>query len=149
MTLTLTPWPKINRVPPLIIHNLHVKFESDRAKSVFCIVSTRQSATDALMHGLTHSLTQSQTNGSITISPPTLLRGDNKYSEGWNTQSRIFMTESAPWVGIFIIPLTTHQYKVANTFLSGDTCTTVRGTTVTSDFKNHLFKYYLYKNCLI
>ena len=44
----LTPWPKINRVPPLIIHNLHMKFESDWAKTVFTIMSTRsytQSAT--------------------------------------------------------------------------------------------------------
>ena len=37
----LTLWPKINRVPPLIIHNLHVKFESDWAKTVVAIVSTR------------------------------------------------------------------------------------------------------------
>ena len=37
----LTTWPQINRVPPLIIHNLHVKFESDWAKTVVCIVSTR------------------------------------------------------------------------------------------------------------
>ena len=37
----LTSWPKINRVPPLIIHNLHMKFESDWAKTVVCIVSTR------------------------------------------------------------------------------------------------------------
>ena len=37
----LTPWPKINRVPPLIINNLHVKFESDWEKTVVCIVSTR------------------------------------------------------------------------------------------------------------
>ena len=37
----LTPWPEINRVPPLIINNLHVKFESDWTKTVVCIVSTR------------------------------------------------------------------------------------------------------------
>ena len=37
----LTPWLKINRVPPLIIHNLHVKFESNWTKIVVCIVSTR------------------------------------------------------------------------------------------------------------
>ena len=37
----LTPWPQINRVPPLIIHNLHVKFKSDCAKTVVCILSTR------------------------------------------------------------------------------------------------------------
>ena len=37
----LTPWSKINRVPPLIIHNLHVKFESDWAKTVVAIVPTR------------------------------------------------------------------------------------------------------------
>ena len=36
----LTPWPKINRVPPLIIHNLHMKSESDWAKTIVCIVST-------------------------------------------------------------------------------------------------------------
>ena len=44
----LTPWPKINRVPPLVIHNLHVKFEIDWAKTVVCIMSTgsyTQSAT--------------------------------------------------------------------------------------------------------
>ena len=34
-------WPKINRVSPLIIHNLHVKFESDLAKSVVTIMPTR------------------------------------------------------------------------------------------------------------
>ena len=37
----MTLWPKINRVPSLIINNLHVKFESDWAKTVVCIVSTR------------------------------------------------------------------------------------------------------------
>ena len=44
----MNPWPKINRGPLLIIHNLHVKFESDWAKTVVAIVSTRsytQSAT--------------------------------------------------------------------------------------------------------
>ena len=29
MTLTFDPMTQINRVPPLIIRNLHVKFESD------------------------------------------------------------------------------------------------------------------------
>ena len=37
----MNQWPKINRGPPLIIHNLHVKFESDWAKTVVAIVSTR------------------------------------------------------------------------------------------------------------
>ena len=37
----LTPWPIINRVPPLIMVNVHVKFESDWAKTVVAIVSTR------------------------------------------------------------------------------------------------------------
>ena len=37
----LHPWPKMNRVPPLTIHNLHVKFESDWAKTVVAIVPTR------------------------------------------------------------------------------------------------------------
>ena len=37
----LTLSPQINRAPPLIIHNLHVKFESDWATTVVCIVSTR------------------------------------------------------------------------------------------------------------
>ena len=36
----MTQWPKINRGPPLIIHNLHAKFESDWAKIVVAIVST-------------------------------------------------------------------------------------------------------------
>ena len=30
----------MNRVPPLILQNLHVNFESDWAKTVACIVST-------------------------------------------------------------------------------------------------------------
>ena len=37
----LTPWPQINRFPPFIINNLHVKFKSDWAKTAVCIVSTR------------------------------------------------------------------------------------------------------------
>ena len=37
----LTLRPKINRVPPLIVHNLHVKFESDWTKTVVCILPTR------------------------------------------------------------------------------------------------------------
>ena len=51
----LNPWPKINRVPPLIIHNLHVKFESDWTNTVVAIVSTRESVTDTRTHPLTHS----------------------------------------------------------------------------------------------
>ena len=62
----LTPWPKINRVPPLIIHNLpvHVKFESDWAKTVVIIVSTRYKAwrthappTNPLTHSSNHPRT--------------------------------------------------------------------------------------------
>ena len=128
LTLTYNPWPKINRVSPLIIHNLHVKFESDWAKTVVSIVSTRSYTRSAKVdldlwphdpkligfllsssttymwnlkvigqklwllscprgwvgwnhaptHEPTHSLTQQLTNGRITISPPTLLRVDNK-----------------------------------------------------------------------
>ena len=37
----LTPWPKINQVPSFIIHNLHVKFESDWEKTLVTVVSTR------------------------------------------------------------------------------------------------------------
>ena len=37
----LTPWPKISRVPPLIIHNSHMKIESDWAKTEVFIVSIR------------------------------------------------------------------------------------------------------------
>ena len=33
--------PKINRVPLLIMNNLHVKFESEQAKTVVCIVPTK------------------------------------------------------------------------------------------------------------
>ena len=36
----LTPWPQIKRVPPLIMKNLYLKFESDWAKSLVCIVPT-------------------------------------------------------------------------------------------------------------
>ena len=37
----LTPWPTINRVPPLIMNNLHAKFESDQAKIVVSIMPIR------------------------------------------------------------------------------------------------------------
>ena len=37
LTSTFDPVIKINTVPPLIIRNLHVKFESDWAKTVACI----------------------------------------------------------------------------------------------------------------
>ena len=37
----LTLWPKINRVPLLIIHNLHVKIERDWTKTAVCIMPTR------------------------------------------------------------------------------------------------------------
>ena len=62
--------------------NVHVKFESDWAKTVVAIVSTRQSVTEPRTHARTHPpmnpLTQPPTNGRVTISPPTLLQGDNK-----------------------------------------------------------------------
>ena len=70
----LTPWLKINRVPPLIIHNLHVKFESDLAKTVVCIVSTWQSATDARRQARTdvptHSPNRTQTAALLYPPPP-------------------------------------------------------------------------------
>ena len=40
LPLTCDPVTKINRVSPLIINNLHVKFESDWAYTVVCIVPT-------------------------------------------------------------------------------------------------------------
>ena len=43
----LTLWAKINRVLPLIIHNLRVKFESDWAKTVVAIVSSTRSYTQS------------------------------------------------------------------------------------------------------
>ena len=49
---------KINRIPPLDIHNLHVKFESD-----WLFQNCSQHAHPPLTL-------------SITISPPTLLQGD-------------------------------------------------------------------------
>ena len=113
----LTPWSKINWVPLPIIHNLHMKFESDRAITAACIVATgfnRQMIKvdldlwmnnlcvkfdsdwlsidwaktvvsivptrikcDELTYSCKHSLTNSQTNGRIAISPPMLLRGNN------------------------------------------------------------------------
>ena len=54
----LTPWPKINRVPPLIMVNVHVKFESDWAKTVVAIVGR----THARMHPPTHPLTNPLTH---------------------------------------------------------------------------------------
>ena len=67
-TWPLTQWPKINRVPPLIINNLHVKFESHREVTVVCILPTRQSTMDGRTDAHTRSLTQPHTNGCITIS---------------------------------------------------------------------------------
>ena len=55
-------------VPPLIIHNLHVKFESDLTKTVVCTLSTMQNR-DGKKDAPTHSLTQPQTNGRISIFP--------------------------------------------------------------------------------
>ena len=57
LTLTFDPVPKIYRVPPLIMNNVYIKFESDGAKTVVSILSTRQSAKDARTHSRTHSLT--------------------------------------------------------------------------------------------
>ena len=58
----LIPWPKIKSVPPLIIHNLHVKFESAWSKTVVAIVSTRLSVTDPPTRPRTHSLTHPSTH---------------------------------------------------------------------------------------
>ena len=41
LTLTFEPQPKIERVPPLIMINFHVKFESDWAKNCCRILPTR------------------------------------------------------------------------------------------------------------
>ena len=38
---SLIPWPQINRVPPLIILNLHVKFKRDWTITAVFIVSTK------------------------------------------------------------------------------------------------------------
>ena len=61
------------------MNNVHVKFESDRTKTVVCIVPTRRRVTDRRTYRQTHGLTQAHTKGRITISPRTLLRGDNKH----------------------------------------------------------------------
>ena len=56
--LNFDMWPKINRVPPLIINNLHMKFET-----VVCIVPKRQSKTDRRTDRLTHyPITHKQTH---------------------------------------------------------------------------------------
>ena len=66
LTLTFDPWPKINKIPPLITNNLHVKFESDSAKTFLLTHKTkRDGRTDGRPHPLTH--------------PTTLLRGNNKF----------------------------------------------------------------------
>ena len=67
----LTPWLKINRVPPLFMNKLHVKFESDPMKSC-------PQGKAWWTNRPTNSLTQPHMNGRITLSPPTLLRGDNE-----------------------------------------------------------------------
>ena len=81
----LTPWPKINRVPPLINPQLTGEVwkwsgkncRPYRAHKVKCDGRT-DASTHSLTHARTHSLIQPLTNGRITISPPTLLRGDKK-----------------------------------------------------------------------
>ena len=59
--------------------NVHVKFESDWAKTSRYRDHKvkRDGATHKPTHEPTHSLTQPPTIGHVTISPPTLLRGDN------------------------------------------------------------------------
>ena len=64
----LNPWPKIKRVPPHVIYNLNVKFESDRAKTVVCILSTRQSATDTSTNPNTHERPQCPLQWCISCS---------------------------------------------------------------------------------
>ena len=66
-------WPKINQVPPLIVNNLPVKFKSDWAKTVVCIISTRYNIMD------TPTLAHLTTHGCITISSPMLLQGYNDH----------------------------------------------------------------------
>ena len=63
----LTPRRKISRVPLLIVHNWHVKYESDWAKTIIRFVPIRQS-THSLTHSLTHPLTLALTH-TLTQSP--------------------------------------------------------------------------------
>ena len=41
MTFDLISFPKIKRVPLLVINNINVKFESDCAETLLCMVTTR------------------------------------------------------------------------------------------------------------
>ena len=81
LTLTCDPITKINRVLPLMINNLHVKFKSDRVETVVCRYRVHKAKRDGRTHPLTHSLTHlpiktlhERPNYYI---PQTLLRGDN------------------------------------------------------------------------
>ena len=56
---------------------LHVKFESDWAKTSRYRV--HKVKWDGPTHEPTHEHAQPPTNGRVTISPPTLLRGDNYF----------------------------------------------------------------------
>ena len=55
---SLNSWPKINKLPPLIIHNLHVKFERGWKKNFSCY-RVHKVKRDGRTHARTHSLTQS------------------------------------------------------------------------------------------
>ena len=70
--LTLTfAWPKINRVPLLVIHNWHVKFESDQTKTVVCFLPMRfhtQSNKVDLDHW-PHNLERDRTKSVVCIVP--------------------------------------------------------------------------------
>ena len=53
----LTPLTEINRFPDLNIQNFRLKFESGLAKTVLCIMTTRESMTDIQTHSPNHTWT--------------------------------------------------------------------------------------------
>ena len=89
--LNLWLWPKNNRIPPLMMVDLCMKFEGIGQK--FKSVSSLQGKVlwnHALTHSLSHVLTQPPTNSRINISSPTLFRGENELGLLFSTSQRTF-----------------------------------------------------------
>ena len=84
LTLKFDPKTKINRDSPQIIHILHVKLESDRAKNC-SLYRAHKAKRDGRTDGRKHPLTTPHANGHITVSPPTLFRGDSEGLKGGKT----------------------------------------------------------------
>ena len=74
---------------------LKLQFESDRAKTVVCIVSTRQGATDARTHARTHPLTHSPNHTRMAA----LLYPLQRFCEGITKSCATFQLNVSKHVG--------------------------------------------------